>query len=208
MGANMIYVVTYIDVRRQFIVQGRDLVKQYQEAGRNAAGNAGINVLEETGRSNRFVVIGIWQDATVFENHKQAAHTMRFREDLKTIYTNPLDERVHHGFAVDSSQTTVTTDAIAVVTHVDVPPPRKDEAEVLLKRFADDSRKDNGNVRFDVFQQIAPRTNHFTTFAVWQNPDSLDSHESGPHRLRFREALWPILGAPYDERVYRFLRTV
>src|SRR5689334_13980952 len=66
MGDNMIYVVTYMDVRAQFIAQARTLVERYQDASRNDAGNAGIDVLEETARPNRFVVIGIWQDATFF----------------------------------------------------------------------------------------------------------------------------------------------
>jgi quinol monooxygenase YgiN len=39
-----------------------------------------------------------------------------------------------------------------VVTHVDVLPQRTEEAEVLLKDLAEESRKDESNVRYDVFQ--------------------------------------------------------
>jgi len=45
--------------------------------------------------------------------------------------------------------------ALIVVTHVDVPPPRREETEVLLKNLAERSRSHEGNVRYDVFQQNA-----------------------------------------------------
>ena len=90
---------------------------------------------------------------------------------------------------------------MSAVTHVDVPPPRKDETESLLKRLAEESRKDEGNVRYEVFQQTASR-NHFTVFAVWKNRKAFDSHEMKAHTRQFREALGPLLGAPYDERLF------
>jgi len=72
----------------------------------------------------------------------------------------------------------------------------------LLKSLAEQSRKENGNVVYDVFQQKAPRTNHFTVFATWNNDEAFASHEMQPHTRQFREALAPMLGAPYDERLY------
>jgi quinol monooxygenase YgiN len=83
-----------------------------------------------------------------------------------------------------------------------VPPPRKDETEVALKRSAEDSRKDEGSVRYDIFQQTAPRTNHFTVFAVWKDRKAFDAHEAKPITRQSREALAPMLGAPYDERLF------
>jgi quinol monooxygenase YgiN len=58
-------------------------------------------------------------------------------------------------------------------------------------------------VRYDVFQQNAPRTNHFTVFAVWNGETGFLSHQTQPHTRQFREALGPMLGAPYDERLYK-----
>ena len=93
--------------------------------------------------------------------------------------------------------------AFCTVTHVDVPPPRREETEVLLKALAEQSRHDDGNLRFDVFQQLAPRTNHFTVFALWNDEKAFAAHESRPATRQFREALGPMLGAPYDERLFR-----
>src|SRR6266850_2060672 len=94
------------------------------------------------------------------------------------------------------------TPALYVVTHVDVPPQGREETEVLLKRLAEESRKDDGNVRYDVFQQTAPRTNHFTVLGTWRDRSACDAHETKAHTKQFRESLAPMLGAPYDERLY------
>src|SRR5262249_34502187 len=143
---------------------------------------------------------------SAFEERENAEPTRQFRAKLKAIHSSPYDQRVHHGFALGTPTETTNRDSLCVVTHVDVPPPRREETEVLLKRLAEESRNDEGNIRYDVFQQMAPRTNHFTVFAAWKNTDAFESHESKPHRLEVREALWPLLGAPYDERLYKPLK--
>jgi quinol monooxygenase YgiN len=57
-------------------------------------------------------------------------------------------------------------------------------------------------MRFDVLQQKA-RPNHFTLVAVWESADAFAGHEASAETRRFREALGPMLGALYDERLYR-----
>jgi quinol monooxygenase YgiN len=47
------------------------------------------------------------------------------------------------------------------VTHVDVIPPRKDDGVAMLRQLAADSRQREGNLRFEVVQQMN-RPNHFT----------------------------------------------
>jgi quinol monooxygenase YgiN len=197
-----VYVATYIDVQLNSTDQGIALLKQYREDSRIDRGNSSIDVVQEIARPNRFVILEVWKDQSSFEAHERADHTVRFRERLKAIHNSPFDQRVHHGFATDLRPPTVERDTVSVVTHVDVPPQRKDETEVLLKSLAEESRKDEGNVRYEVVQQTASR-NHFTVFAVWKGRKAFDSHEMKPHTRRFREALGPMLGAPYDERLYR-----
>jgi quinol monooxygenase YgiN len=205
-GSNtMLYVATYIDVQLNYTNQGIALVKRYREATRAEKGCAGVDVVQEIGRPNRLVVVEVWKDDASFEAHEKDGHTSEFRTQLKAIHNSPYDQRVHRGLAIDSRGTVIGGNALSVVTHVDVPPPRAAETEELLKRTAEDSRKDEGSVRYEVFQQTAPRTNHFTVFAVWRDRNAFDSHESRPHRRQFREALASMLGAPYDERLYTTL---
>src|SRR5438876_1162986 len=96
-----------------------------------------------------------------------------------------------------------TSDAVFyVATYVDVQLSSTKQSIALMAQYHEASRKDEGNVRYDVFQQNAPRTNHFTVFAAWKDQKAFDSHEVKPHTRQFREALGPMLGAPYDERLY------
>ena len=190
----MVYVATYFDIQIKHTAEGRELIAQYGHA------------LQEISRPNRFVAIKVWNDQASFEAHEQAQSTTQFRAKLKSIHNSPYDQRVHQAFAIDPRSPADTRDAtLFAVTHVDVPPPRKDETEVLLHRLAEESRGDQGNARYEVFQQNAPRTNHFTVFAAWKDRAAFDAHEVKPHTLQFREALGPLLGAPYDERLFKLL---
>ena len=196
------YVATYLDVQQTAANQGITLIKQYTERTRADKGNSGVDAVQEIGRPNHFVVVEFWKDQSSFDAHEQAEHTTQFRTKLKAIHNSPYDPRVHSGLAVDTRVWPAGRDTVSAVTHVDVPPPRKDETESLLKRLAEESRKDEGNLRYDVFQQTMGRTNHFTVVEVWQDRKSLDSHQMKAHTRQSRETLSPMLGAPYDERLF------
>src|SRR5207244_733745 len=95
--------------------------------------------------------------------------------------------------------------AVVVVTHVDVPPPSKDECIGLLKQLTEMSRKDPGVLRFDVLQQDS-RPNHFTVVEAWRDGKAQDAHIAAEHTREFRRKLTPLAGALFDERVYRTIR--
>lgn len=197
----MTHVVTYIEVQPNSVEHAAILLKEYRATSRVQNGNAGVEILQEISRMNRFVILEWWNDESSFQAHESAEHTKQFRAALAAIHNSPYDQRVHQSFATAEAPS-ASAGALHVVTHVDVPPPRKDEAERLLRILAGESRNDEGNVRYDVFQQNAPRTNHFTVFAVWADELSFASHTAKSHTRQFREGLGPALGAPYDERLF------
>ena len=90
------------------------------------------------------------------------------------------------------------------MTHVDVPPPKKDDCIALLKALADASRKETGMLRFDVFQQVS-RPNHFSVVEIWKDQNAYEAHITAAHTRSFREQLTPMSGALYDERLYKSL---
>jgi len=203
MVTSELYVATYVDIQLSLSGQGVTLIEQYRNASQKEAGNVSVEVVEEISRSNRFVILEVWRDQASFETHEKSNHTADFRSRLRAIHGSPYDQRVHQGLTIDARKVAISRNSVSVVAHVDVPPPRREDVEALLKTVAEESRKDEGTVRYDVFQESSPRTNHFTIFATWRDAKAFESHEVKPHVRRFREALGPMLGAPYDDRLYK-----
>jgi quinol monooxygenase YgiN len=201
----MSHVVTYFDVQPGSVDAAIKLMRRYREACTAEEGNSWTYVLREIHRQNRFVIVEAWKDEAAFRAHDAAGHTEQFRSALKAIHNSPHDQRIHQVFSIGLKTRNPEPGELCLVTHVDVPPPRKDETEVLLRAESEISRKDEGNGRYDVYQQLAPRTNHFSVFVVWKDEQAFASHEATPHTQQFRETLGPMLGAPYDERLYRLL---
>src|SRR2546423_215222 len=91
---------------------------------------------------------------------------------------------------------------VVVVTHVDVDPQNVPVAEPLLVNFVIDSRNDRGVKSFTLITQEGT-DNHFQLIEVFRDMRAFDAHVSAAHTVRFRTNLDPLLGAPYDERLYR-----
>ena len=139
MSDNYIFIATYIDIKRSLTVEGVVLLGSYREASLREPGIESMDAFQETSRTNRFVIIESWKDQSAFEAHERAEPAVQFRARLDAIHSSPCDQRLHKTFAI-GRESEVTANALCVVTHVDVPPPRKDEAEVLLRRLAGESR--------------------------------------------------------------------
>jgi quinol monooxygenase YgiN len=92
-----------------------------------------------------------------------------------------------------------------VVTHVDLTPNYIVDGTPLLSKFASDSRKEKGVVRFELLQEPG-RKNHFTIVSVWENQAAFDAHLEADHTKQFREKLQPMLGGPLDERLHSNLQ--
>jgi quinol monooxygenase YgiN len=200
--AGAVHVVTYIEVQPGAKGEAMALLKALREAGRRDEGNLRADVLESAARRGQFVMLTTWKDQKALESHMAAAHTKEARDKLHAVRNSPADYRIHNSLAVANQEGGRAARAVYVVTHVDVPPPRKDECVTLLKKLADESRKDQGNVRFDVVQQ-SNRPNHFTVVEVWKTRKAFDAHAAAGHVREFRDQLTPISGALYDERLYR-----
>ena len=196
-----VYVATYVEVLPNAVKDGSALLKQYRDATRKDAGNQRAEVVEETNRPSRFVVLTIWADQKAFDAHGKAAHTGQFRDKLKAVHAAPYDERVGSGMAV-AAKDALKSGSVVVVTHVDVPPPSKDTVIPMLQQLAEASRKDAGNRRFEV-QQQASRPNHFTVVEAWADHKAYDGHVLAAHTRQFRDKLGPMSCALYDQRLFK-----
>jgi quinol monooxygenase YgiN len=94
-----------------------------------------------------------------------------------------------------------------VITHIDLVGPAADAGRELLQGFATTLRSDPGLVRCDVLQQVF-RKNHYELLSVWKDDGAYAAHLALPSTREFRDALHPMLGAPFDDRQHRIFDTI
>lgn len=200
------YTVSYFEVAPAAESKAAALLKELSAASRKGQGNLRFDGVQRRDRTNHFAIVEAWKDKNAQDANLAAAHTRQFRERLQPMLITGYDERPHTGMATGA--VTAGADArgaaVYVVTHVDVIPPKKDEAIAALQQLADPSRKEAGNLRYDVLQQTS-RPNHFTLAEIWNDRKALESHEVAAHTIKFRELLHPMSGALFDQRLYKAL---
>jgi quinol monooxygenase YgiN len=199
-----VYTVSYIEVMPSAQGETMTLLRQYREASRKEEGNVRLEVLQQNGRPDHFVLLATWKDQQALDAHGMATHTVQWRDKLQPLRVSPVDERLHKGLAIGAALAARAEGATYVVTHADAVPPGKDEALVLLKQLAETSRSDDGNVRFEVLQQSS-RPNHCTIVEVWKDQKALAAHGIAGHTRQFRDKFQPLSGSLYDERLYTTL---
>jgi quinol monooxygenase YgiN len=197
-----IYSVTYVEVMPTSKAAGAALLKGYRDTTRKEDGNLRCEVVQRVGLGHQFAIIEVWKDQKAFEAHAKSGNLVQTREKVAAIRNAPTDERVHIGLSVGPVDTKPARGALYVVTHVDVIPPRKDDGVAAVKALGEDSRKQDGSVRFEVVQQTN-RPNHFTVVEVWKDEKVTDKHSMADTTRGFRDKLGTMTGALYDERMYK-----
>jgi quinol monooxygenase YgiN len=199
--ASAAYTVAYIEAAPSSVRSAVAALRELRDASRKEAGNKSFEVLQRIGQPQQFAILEVWSDAKAQANHAAAAGTVQLREKLKRYLAAPIDERLNTGLAVGGSKAS-NTGAIYVLTHVDLIGAKKDEGIAALKQLSLESAQDAGLLRYDVLQQTS-RPNHLTLVEVWRGKAALEKHEGAAHTRKFREALLPMSGSLYDQRLYR-----
>jgi quinol monooxygenase YgiN len=197
----IVHAVSYVEVMPSFEEAAMAALRQYRDTSRKDEGYLRFEFFEQIGRPGHLAIVETWTDQKAFDAHGMAAHTRQSLSTLQPMCSSDYDQRPYKTLAVGSAPAAPNRQAIYVVTHVDTLGPQTD-APGLLKRLAEASRKDAGNLRFDVLQH-ATRANHFTIVETWQNQKALDAHAAAEHTRQYRDALHSISGGPLDERVYK-----
>jgi quinol monooxygenase YgiN len=198
------FAVTYIEVTPSAEAETANLRRRAAAAGRKEAGNLRYEILQHIERRSQFAILEAWSDAKAFEAHAGGAAMKQLRDQLTPLRIGFYDERPDTGIDIGLVRVPAGKDAIYVVTHVDVTGQFKDEAIVMLKKLAADSRREAGAERYEVWQQNN-RLNHFTVTEIWQDQRALDAHNLAAGTRELREKLGRMLGALYDDRRYRNL---
>ena len=199
-----VYAVTYLEVTPSSRETAVAAFRQYRQMSGKDAGHVRMDLLELIGRPSHFALLETWRDQAAFDAHGMAAHSKEFLSRLEPIRWSDYDQRAYKGHAVASAPEVNNGGSVYVVTHVDFAG-QQTNGPALLARLAEESRKDEGNLRFDAVQQIG-RLNHFTVIEIWQTQKALDAHAAAAHTRQYREAFHPISGSPLDERLYSLVR--
>jgi quinol monooxygenase YgiN len=198
------FVVTYLEVMPTAEANAVELVRNFRNAMRKQAGNLRAEALQRIGQTHQFVLLEAWRDQAAADDHGKTPITAQFRASIKAIENAPIDERVHFALSVGPIEAEGGGKPIAVVTHIDVIPPQRENGTAITKQLADDARKEDGNMRFEALTQVN-RQNHFTVIELWRDRKAAAAHSMAAHTRAFREKLAPASGAPYDERLYSVL---
>jgi len=198
-----VYAVTYLDVSTDWVVQGAGLIKQYRDQSRRQVGNLEFAALQEVNRPNRFVIVEGWKDQAAFAAHEKSADTALFNFTLEAIRNSPPNQHMLQSFANVPARGQPGSGAVYMVEHVDFSPPGNATGLPLVKELAQASQKEEGVVRYDVYQEPVPHANHYSVVAVWANRAAFDAHETAATTRQFRAAtVMPVRANLYDERLY------
>ncbi|MGB6938742.1 MAG: antibiotic biosynthesis monooxygenase [Xanthobacteraceae bacterium] len=176
-------------------------LEHYRDMSRREAGNLRFDALIELGRPNRFVILQAWRNAAARDAHDKAEGTIKYHQAIATMQNVPPDIRANAALFLDPNSRKNQPGAIDVVTHIDVTNDHKDDCVALLRSMSEDTIKEPGNLRYDVFAQ-KNRPNHFTVIEAWTDRKALADHATAAHARMFRAQLLPMQGALYDERLY------
>ena len=198
------FVVTYIEVSPSSVEQAAELISAEVEAGRSDDGNLLFEAVQRIGQPNHFVLLETWTSPEAQQSHRDSGRTTAFREALAPLLYSPYDERLHVELVASTQYSEPSDDAVYAVTHVDVTPNNVDPALEHLQAMAAASLAETGNERFEVLVQ-SNRRNHFSVVERWENAEAQREHIDASHSRMFRENLYPLSGALYDERLYRAL---
>jgi quinol monooxygenase YgiN len=200
------FVVTYVEFKPADARAGSEVLEELAERAEDSPGEIRFDVLQQIDRANFFALFEIWSSAQTFAAFQNSSATQAILTQLTPLLEAPLDERPGNLLAgtVNPRSQHAKARQIFVITHVDVDPQNVGQALPLLDTFVNESLNDPGAQSFALLSQT-PTTNHFQLVEVFANQKAFDAHVSAQHTVDFRTNIDPLLGAPYDERLYRFV---
>ena len=195
------YSVAYVDILPASRTAAITALKQYRDASRKDDGFQRMEFFEQPARPGHFCIIETWANSGDLDAHAASANAKDFRNKIDPMRLSDYDQRPYKTLSLGTAHTDGSSRSLFVITHVDIGG-QGTNAPDLLRKLAETSRKEEGNLRFDVLQH-AMRANHFTVIEEWQTAKAMETHAAATHTKEYRNSLGPIAGSPLDERVYK-----
>jgi len=195
------YAVSYVETAPSSGREATSAFRDYMRAARRLGGLTDIDVFEQIGRPGHWVIVETWRDQKAFEAREASVLQMPL-DAITAVRISGFDQRPYKTVSV-GRPLTPGSGSISVIAHVDVAP--NPAVAPMLASLAAESRKERGNLRFDVLQHTT-RANHFTVIETWSDQKALDAHVVAAHTKKYRDDILPLTGSPLDERVFKAVR--
>ncbi len=197
---NPIFGVTTINVQPRDVGKSVELLNAYRDAALKQSGNTEVTLLQEISRPTNFVVYEAWNDQAAYDANEKSGQVAKLRENLAAI-EGSIDRRDYHVISIDKARPT-SPSSFYVVLHLDVFPPGLDATLEAARDVAKASREQRTNIRYDVTESVMPPTSHSNLLSAWTNREAYDRYQNSTYARRFRDTVGPLLGSPFDERLY------
>ncbi|HEY2380647.1 MAG TPA: antibiotic biosynthesis monooxygenase [Terriglobia bacterium] len=197
------YSVAYVDIAPSSRAAAIAGLKQYREASRKEPGFKRMEFFEQVGKPGHFLTIETWSSGKAFDTHAASQNSKDYRSKIDSMRLSDYDQRPYKTLTLSPARNPAANGTMFVITHVDIGGQDTNAAD-LLTHLAETSRKEPGNLRFDILQHTM-KANHFTVIEEWQSARAVDAHAAAAHTREYRNSLAPIAGSPLDERFYKFL---
>ncbi len=195
------YTVAYFDILPASRTAAIDAMKHYRDASRKDDGFQRIEFFERIGEPAHFCIIETWANSGDLDTHAASANAKDFRNKIDSMRLSEYDQRPYKTLSLGAAHNDGSSRGVFVITHVDIGAQGTSITD-LLRNLAEASRKEEGNLRFDVLQHTM-RANHFTVIEEWKSAKAVDTHAAAAHTKEYRNSLGPIAGSPLDERLYK-----
>lgn len=181
-----------------------ELLQVYRAAALRQAGNGEVLVLREINWPNRFVMYESWKGQANYDDNEGSPQTLGLREALRLL-EGSIDRRNYHVIS-KAPPKPAAAGALYAVLHLDVFPPGLPAKLEAGREVSATARVQDGNLRYEVTQQVNPPISHTNFLSAWTNLDAYNAYQNSKYARQFRETVGPLLGSPFDERVYEPVR--
>jgi len=178
------YSVAYVDILPASRTAAITVIKQYRDASRKDGGFQRIEFFEQAGRPAHFCIIETWVNSRDLDAHAVSANAKDFRNKIDSMRLSDYDQRPYKTLSLGTAHDDRSGRSTFVITHVDIGGQGTNAID-LLRKLAEASRKEEGNLRFDVLQH-AMRAKSFHGYRRMADRENnrdacgCDSHEGIP----------------------------
>jgi len=199
------YLMTYVEVVPSASARAIAMMKEYRDATRKEPGANFVDIYQEAGQTHRFILSEIWQNRAMAKAHSDGPLVAALAAKIKPIEIGPSDLRIHQAHMVTPPKAPKAND-VFIISHVDVAGQGNlGKLITMPNTLSEASQKDNGMVRYEILDEVPAHANHFRVYEEWSSMAAWEAHNLAPHAQAYHDALLPLLGTPYDQRLYRLV---